>query len=171
MENATIKMGDLHREIKADIERLLDLKKEILWTINKLNDVSQQLILEMKYINGKSWEDVARNLGFDHRWILRLHGKALKEIDEIRNTPLKATFNLWYNIKCQGIEKSRTPHAVWIRPRDRSLRLPGNAAFLKALEANRGFFYICEFGLFEVKNSKGCYRSPWKDYASVKVYG
>ncbi|MEW6621937.1 MAG: hypothetical protein AB1420_02190 [Bacillota bacterium] len=51
MENATVKMVDLHREIKADIERLHDLKKEILWTINQLNDVSQQLILEMRYIN------------------------------------------------------------------------------------------------------------------------
>jgi DNA-directed RNA polymerase specialized sigma subunit len=91
MENATVKMLDLHHEINADIDRLIDLKAEIMLTISQLEDVSQQLLLEMRYINNKSWEDVSCDLGFDRSWVLRLHGKALKEIDEIRNKRLKAT--------------------------------------------------------------------------------
>ena len=91
MENATVKMLDLLDEINADIDRSIELKMEILFTISQLEDVSQQLLLEMRYINHKSWEDVASELGFDRSWVLRLHGKALKEIEDIRNTRLKAT--------------------------------------------------------------------------------
>lgn len=44
-------------------------------------DASYQLLLEMRYINNKGWDDVASNMGYDKRWVMRLHGKALKEID------------------------------------------------------------------------------------------
>jgi hypothetical protein len=39
----------------------------------------------MRYINGKGWDEIARDIGFDIRTAFRLHGKALKEIEEIRN--------------------------------------------------------------------------------------
>lgn len=83
MEDATVKLIDLSHEINDDIDRLIDLKREILNTINEIDDFRYKLILEMRYINGKDWDDVASNLGYDTRWVMRLHGKALKEIDEI----------------------------------------------------------------------------------------
>jgi DNA-directed RNA polymerase specialized sigma subunit len=83
MENAIVKLIDLSHEINEDIDRLVDLKKEISETISKVEDNIYQLILEMRYINGKSWDDVSRCMGYDRRWVLRLHGRALKEIDKI----------------------------------------------------------------------------------------
>lgn len=82
MENVIVKLIDLQHEINADIDRLIDLKREIMITINQVSDLNNQLILEMRYINGKGWEDVARDMGYDKRWILRLHGRALKEIEQ-----------------------------------------------------------------------------------------
>ena len=84
MENAIVKLMDLQYEINKDIDRLVDLKREILETINQVKDASHQLILEMRYIGGQSWEDVAKSMGYDVRTIFRIHGKALKEIEKIK---------------------------------------------------------------------------------------
>lgn len=81
MENTVVKIIDLENEINEDIDRLVDIKADIMETINQVDDPIKQIILEMRYINGKTWEDVARELRFDRRWVLRLHGGALKEIE------------------------------------------------------------------------------------------
>lgn len=90
MEDATVKLIDLSYEINDDIDRLIDLKREILDVISQVEDVSYQLLLEMRYINNKGWDDVARCMGYDKRWIMRLHGRALKEIDEILKEATKS---------------------------------------------------------------------------------
>lgn len=85
MEDATVKLIDLSHEINNDIDKLVDLKREILDVISQVEDVSYQLVLEMRYINNKSWDDVARCMGYDRRTIFRIHGKALKEIERIKS--------------------------------------------------------------------------------------
>ncbi len=84
MENAIVKIIDLEGEINRDIDRLVELKKEILETINQVSDISCQLILEMRYVAGKGWEEVADAMGYDRRTIFRIHGKALKEIEKLK---------------------------------------------------------------------------------------
>ncbi|QGT99521.1 hypothetical protein SYNTR_0928 [Candidatus Syntrophocurvum alkaliphilum] len=86
-ENAIVKVIDLENEINADIDRLVDLKREILETINKVNDLNYRLLLEMRYISGKSWEEISADLGYERSWVFRVHGKALKVIEQ----KLKAT--------------------------------------------------------------------------------
>ena len=34
-------------------------------------------MLELYYIDGLTWEDVAQRMGLDVRWVYRLHGRAL----------------------------------------------------------------------------------------------
>ncbi|AOR22713.1 DUF1492 domain-containing protein [Clostridium taeniosporum] len=84
MENVMVKVIDLEYEINKDIDNLVDLKKEIMETINKLSDLNYQLLLEMRYINGKCWDDIATSMGYDRSSIFRIHGKALKEIDRLK---------------------------------------------------------------------------------------
>lgn len=90
MEAATVKLIDLSHEINDDIDQLIDLKKEILDTINSVKDTSYQLLLEMRYINNKGWDEVAMCMGYDRRWVMRLHGRALKEIDKILKEATKS---------------------------------------------------------------------------------
>lgn len=82
MEETIVKLIDLENEVNEDIDELIKLKAQIMETINQVDDPIYQLILQMRYTEGKTWEEVARGLGYDKRWVLRLHGKALKEIDE-----------------------------------------------------------------------------------------
>lgn len=83
MEDATVKLIDLSNEINDDIDRLIDLKEDISETINKVDDFRYRLILEMRYIKGNKWNDISRDMGFDKRWVMRLHSRGLKEINRI----------------------------------------------------------------------------------------
>jgi len=83
-EDIRVKIIDFGHEINFCIDQLIDLKREILETISQVSDASYQLLLEMRYMNGKSWDDVASYMGYDRSTIFRIHGKALKEIAKLR---------------------------------------------------------------------------------------
>jgi DNA-directed RNA polymerase specialized sigma subunit len=85
MESTIVKVIDLENEIGADFERLVDLKKEIQDAINRVDNINCQLLLEMRYLNGKNWEEIALALGYDRSTVFRIHGKAIKEIKKIKN--------------------------------------------------------------------------------------
>ncbi|KAB2953734.1 DUF1492 domain-containing protein [Heliorestis acidaminivorans] len=83
MEQAIIKVVDLGEEINRDIDRFVDLKREILITINEVSDLNYRLLLELRYISGKTWDEIAMTLGYDRSWVFRVHGRALKEIEAL----------------------------------------------------------------------------------------
>ncbi|MGI6449022.1 MAG: DUF1492 domain-containing protein [Desulfitobacteriia bacterium] len=84
-EKTIVKIIDLENEIDDDIDKLVDLKADIMEAIGQVDEPICQLLLEMRYINGKTWEEVASVLGIDIRTAFRLHGKSLKEIEHIKN--------------------------------------------------------------------------------------
>ena len=79
MADCVAKIVDLQTEINADIDELVDLKREILETIKSLHNVEFQTILERRYLCFETWEKIAADMGYDPRWLFRLHGKALEE--------------------------------------------------------------------------------------------
>ena len=85
MEDATVKLIDLCHEINDDIDELITLKAEILEIISKVDDPVSQLLLQMRYIEGKTWEEVAYDLDYNSRTVFKIHGRALKEIEKIQN--------------------------------------------------------------------------------------
>jgi DNA-directed RNA polymerase specialized sigma subunit len=84
MESTIVKVIDLENEINADIDRLVDLKKNIQDTINMMDDINQQLLLELRYLSGKGWDEIAASMGYDPRTVYRIHGKALKEFERMK---------------------------------------------------------------------------------------
>lgn len=80
MEDIIIKILMLENEINNDIDHLVDLKESILAVINAVDDEECRLLLEKRYLNLESWEDIAAEMctGIDN--IYRLHNKALKKI-------------------------------------------------------------------------------------------
>ena len=79
MADCVAKIVDLQTEINADIDELVDLKREILETIKSLHNVEFQTILERRYLCFETGEKIAADMGYDLRWLFRLHGKALEE--------------------------------------------------------------------------------------------
>lgn len=83
-----MKIRSLEDEIDADIDALVDLKAEIYGLIEQIPDPRERILLTLRYMtaeNGKrpTWAYIAAYLGYDERWIMRLHNKALESAGKI----------------------------------------------------------------------------------------
>lgn len=70
----------LEDEINAEIDRLIITRAEINEAIAKVEDERLREVLTLRYIQGKSWEQIAVEMHYNYRWVTKLHGKALSEI-------------------------------------------------------------------------------------------
>jgi DNA-directed RNA polymerase specialized sigma subunit len=85
MEDFIDKAMDLESEINADLCRLIDIKREIVTVVKCVENRELQTLLEMRYLCFKTWEEIAAEMHFDLRWVYRLHGRALEDVDAIRH--------------------------------------------------------------------------------------
>jgi hypothetical protein len=85
MEDFITKAMDLESDIHADLCRLIDTKREIVTVIKCVENRELQTLLEMRYLCFKTWEEIAVEMHFDLRWVYRLHGRALDEVEAIRH--------------------------------------------------------------------------------------
>ena len=71
---------DAERELDAKIDRMLALRAEIQETISRVGDERMRVLLELRYLNGRTWEDVAEEMNYTTRNIYNLHSAALKAV-------------------------------------------------------------------------------------------
>lgn len=72
------KIVDLQAEIDKEITELVDMIAEIHAKIERLSDPAEKAVLTERYINGRSWEEIAGIVGYTVRQTLNIHGRALK---------------------------------------------------------------------------------------------
>lgn len=82
-ERLIVKMIDLRWEINEEIDRLVDTKREINGFIGKIAKEKHRLLLELRYINLCTWEEIAIRMNVTERSVYRLHGAALLAAAEI----------------------------------------------------------------------------------------
>lgn len=80
MADTVCKIVDLQEAIAADMQTLVDLKADIMHTIDMVQNVEYRLILEKRYITGKTWPEIAIELGYKMRYMFKLHEEALAVI-------------------------------------------------------------------------------------------
>ena len=80
------KIVDLEKEIDAEIDRLIRLRERITKEIDSMPSNTYSALLSSRYLEGKTWEDVAEMLHYDERQIFRIHENALKEFRRINKT-------------------------------------------------------------------------------------
>lgn len=76
----TARIVDLEREINEDIDRSIDVQRGILTAISTVPDERLRHLLELRYINCLTLEEIARRMDYSYKQICRLHGKALLQI-------------------------------------------------------------------------------------------
>jgi DNA-directed RNA polymerase specialized sigma subunit len=59
---------------------LIELKAEIESKINSVENLKLRELLKCRYLDFKSWEEIAYLNGYSWRHVFRLHEKALDEI-------------------------------------------------------------------------------------------
>lgn len=82
-ENLLIKIIEFRKELENDIARSIELKQEIMNVIYQLNNTELIQILHRRYLDFCRWEQIAVEMQCTYRWIIKLHGRALKEIEKI----------------------------------------------------------------------------------------
>ena len=78
---------ELERDVNARIRQMCRLKRLAQATIDRVDEARLREVLELYYIDGYSWEEVAKRMDLDKRWVFRLHGRALllvKVPEEVR---------------------------------------------------------------------------------------
>ena len=74
---AVSKAADLAAEINREIDRLADLRREIEVAIRTVDDSVLRELLERRYIDGDTWENIAVLMHYSYMHVCRLHGMAL----------------------------------------------------------------------------------------------
>ena len=71
------KIDELQKEVNSDIDRLVDLREQIKLSIKSVRNPNERMVLQLRYINGQTWEAIAEELHADRSTVIRWHGKAL----------------------------------------------------------------------------------------------
>lgn len=71
---------DMEEDYAADLNNLLQVRAAILAAIRAVPDPDCEVVLDMRYIQQLSWNDIAEELGYSVRNVTRIHGAALKMV-------------------------------------------------------------------------------------------
>ena len=75
------KIADKESEINSRIDMLIAKKEKIVSQIEDLDDTMEYQILFSRYIERKTFEQIADESGYSQRQTLRIHGDALTEFE------------------------------------------------------------------------------------------
>lgn len=76
-EDIIVKIIDLKHEVNRDIDYLVDLKTDITRKIRAVDNLEYQTLLELRYLNYKTWEQIAVEMGYTIHHLYKMHNKAL----------------------------------------------------------------------------------------------
>lgn len=82
LENAVISLIELEGEINKLIDQYIDYKREVVKTLERLPS-TQYGILHRYYIRGMTCEQIAEDMDYSERQILRIKKKALKNLEDV----------------------------------------------------------------------------------------
>ena len=71
---------DLERTVNARVREMCREKRLAMEAIAAVEEARYREVLELYYLDGYTWEKVAEVMGYDLRWVYRLHGHALRKI-------------------------------------------------------------------------------------------
>ena len=80
MEESIIKAVDATAFLTEQREEVNKTMREIMDAINSLSDEVQQTVLIEKYINGRTLQDIQKDIHYEKRNTIIIHGRALWEV-------------------------------------------------------------------------------------------
>lgn len=72
--------ADYEDRLWKENERLVELMLDIERAIDKISDIKEKEVLRRRYIDGKSWIELADELCYSVQHIQRIHKKALERL-------------------------------------------------------------------------------------------
>lgn len=69
-----------NEQINEDIREYISRRNAIVKAINSVDDLTLRTLLEHRYLDGKTWEEIAVKMHYSYMHICRLHGIALSKL-------------------------------------------------------------------------------------------
>lgn len=83
LANAVAKIVDLEAEIDREIDYFVNARRKVVALIDKLSDPDQIQVLHKRYVQYKTLERIACDMGMSYRNVCYIHGKGLQAVNEI----------------------------------------------------------------------------------------
>lgn len=80
MESIIAKLVDLEKEVDAEIDRMTEIRDAVVAAIANVPDSKYRTLLRHRYISGKTWEQIAAEMHYTYRHVIRQHGIAIKAV-------------------------------------------------------------------------------------------
>lgn len=77
------KIVDLEHELNEEIDEAVNLKIYIKRLINQIDNNEYKVLLFLRYINMRTWEEIAEKMNFAVSWIYVKHDKAIEELEKV----------------------------------------------------------------------------------------
>lgn len=71
---------ELEKRVNSRIREMVRQKQAAMDAIDRVEEARLREVLELYYLDGYTWEQVAETMQLDQRWVYRLHGKALQKV-------------------------------------------------------------------------------------------
>ncbi len=79
-EERNLKIAELGREIEQDIIELEEEKLKVSRRIKGLDDYLERAVLEYRYVNIMSWDDIEEEVGLTKPYLYKVHEKAIRSL-------------------------------------------------------------------------------------------
>ena len=86
MEDNIVRIIEHDKELEREIKELCKVEEETREVIDLVADDGFRILLQSRYINGLSWEEVAADCGVCKRQAHRWEGQALKMVETVLRT-------------------------------------------------------------------------------------
>lgn len=83
MAETVAKLIDLEAEIDRAVDRYVDARNAVVGTVDKVTDARLHKVLSKRYVEFKTWEQIACEMGKSYQWVCKLHGIALQAVEKI----------------------------------------------------------------------------------------
>lgn len=83
LSDAIASLEKYAERVSAKMAALIAIREVAKNQLEQIKDWRYRAVLEQRYLLGESWEQIAAELGYTYRWVLRLHGKALQEFQKL----------------------------------------------------------------------------------------
>ena len=80
--NMVVRIIDLENETENHIQNFIKIRQKIISQIDNISDDRYYNILFGRYIEDKSFEDIADGMGYSWRQIMRLHNEAIENFEK-----------------------------------------------------------------------------------------
>ncbi len=82
-ELACVKMVELAERYDKEWKKLAELEEKAMKVIRKLKPLKYQTVLIKYYIQNKTFEQTAVEMGITYRWVCEIHRQALQAYEEV----------------------------------------------------------------------------------------